>query len=159
MKTMYRHGPMPASPRKIKKSRHACRLILGILPPTPAADRYTLQPGPSGQERKTPAMRSLEYRKPRTPAVFPIDFTIDGETVPGTCRNVSDTGICGEFHQTLKPGTFGILTLYHPTHTRKVEARIAHTERTLAGLTFIYDSPQQRGLTTRFMASLTTRPT
>ena len=105
------------------------------------------------------AMRSLEYRKARTPAIFRVEFAVGEEVFPGTCRNISDSGICAEFDQPLKLATFGILTMFHPTHTLKVEARIAHTERTLAGMTFIYDSPQQRGTTTRFMASLAMRTT
>jgi PilZ domain len=101
-------------------------------------------------------MRIFRYRQPRLSAGFNVEFILTGQTFQGRCRDVSDAGIRAEFNGTIDVGETGMLVLRHPMRVLRLEAEVAYLGKGGVGLSFIFDSQQQRDLTIQFISQITT---
>jgi hypothetical protein len=101
------------------------------------------------------SIRKFEYRQPRLSAGFTVEFVLAEQTLQGRCRDVSDTGIRAEFNGAIDVGETGMLILRHPMRVLRQEAEVAYLGRGGVGLSFVFDSPQQRNLTIQFISQIT----
>ena len=100
-------------------------------------------------------IRKFEYRHPRLSAGFIVEFVLTEQTLLGRCRDVSDAGIRAEFDGPIDVGETGTLILRHPMRVLRLEAEVAYLGRGGVGLSFLFDSPQQRDSTVQFMSKIT----
>ena len=99
-------------------------------------------------------MRKLEYRRPRRPVSFTVEFLSNGEILRGLCRDVTDAGLRVDFDGRAIIGTSGTLTLRHPTRVFSIKATIAYLDNAHTVLTFLFDTPQERGTAAQFFTSI-----
>jgi PilZ domain len=111
------------------------------------------------------SIRKFEYRPFRMRIGFDVDFEVEGMTLHGSCRDVSDAGIRVEFYGAVVVGSSGVLTLHYlkhyPTSGLSVEAHVAYVEKYQVGLVFLFKTQCQRDLTMDFIttiANLTAAP-
>jgi len=96
-------------------------------------------------------MRSLEYRSPRVPAEFVIDFVAGTDFLRGTCIDVSEKGVRASFRQHLSMGKVGSLILHHPQCRMTVPARVVYLVKDQVGFAFFEHTPRDRELLVRLM--------
>jgi hypothetical protein len=101
------------------------------------------------------SIRRFEYRQPRLSAGFTVEFVLSEQTLQGHCRDVSDAGIRAELNGATHVGATGMLILRHPMRVLRLEAEVAYLGQSGVGLSFIFDSPQQRDLTIQFISQIT----
>jgi hypothetical protein len=99
-------------------------------------------------------IRRFEYRPFRVVAGFHVDFDVEGRTVHGLCRDVSDAGIRAKFVGSVVARSSGLITLHHPTATLKLDAQVAYIENGEAGLVFLFKTPSECEKTMKFIASI-----
>ncbi len=73
-------------------------------------------------------------------------------TLHGRCRDLSEEGIRAEFEGKVEAGHTGLLTLRHSARVLRIDARSTHAEESQVGLSFIFETPEQRAAATRFAA-------
>ncbi len=100
------------------------------------------------------SIRKFEYRRCRMKTGFDIDFVTNEETFHGTCRDVSDAGVCAEFEGSAPLGCTGLLILRHPSGVLRVQAQVAYIERSQVGLEFVFKTASESKLTIEFISSI-----
>jgi hypothetical protein len=101
------------------------------------------------------SIRKFEYRRPRLIAGFIVEFVLTEQTLQGRCRDVSDAGIRAEFNGPIDVGENGMLILRHPIRVLRLEAEVAYLGKGGVGLSFLFDSPEQRDSTVQFISQIT----
>jgi hypothetical protein len=109
----------------------------------------------SKKGRTLDIIRRFEYRRPRLTTGFSVEFVLTEQTLYGLCRDVSDAGIRAEFNGAMSVGKTGMLILRHPMRVLRLEAEVAYLGKSGAGLSFLFDSTQQRELTVQFISQIT----
>lgn len=99
-------------------------------------------------------VRKFEYRSCRITAGIDVEFVTAGETIPGTCKDVSEAGIRASLDGSVHVGASGILTLRHPIGVLAIEAQVAYIERSQVGLTFNFKTTWEREITAEYIASI-----
>jgi hypothetical protein len=99
-------------------------------------------------------VRKFEYRSCRIAAGLDVEFVTDGETIQGTCRDVSDAGIRASLDGSVIVGGTGLLTLRHPIGVLELEAQVAYIEKSQVGLTFLFKTTWEREITAEYIASI-----
>jgi hypothetical protein len=89
-------------------------------------------------------IRKFEYRPCRIATGFNVDFEVEGETLYGLCRDVSDTGIRIKLDGSVAVGDSGLLTLRHPLGVLKLEASVAYIDQYHVGLVFVFETNRER---------------
>ncbi len=100
------------------------------------------------------SIRKFEYRPSRMKTGFNIDFIAEEETIHGICVDISATGLRGEFDGLVVVGSSGVLILSTPSGVLNLEAQVTHSEEGRVGLEFQFKTPLERGMATRFIASI-----
>lgn len=105
-------------------------------------------------------MRDLLYRLPRFTADFPVDVIVGELAFLGICKNISETGIRGEFRHRLPVGTEGLLRLNHPRDSMELRASVAYANQQEMAFHFLFRSESERKRACEFaqMANLTGAP-
>jgi hypothetical protein len=99
-------------------------------------------------------MHRFEYRTPRFPVDFPLQFTVDNVVLSGRCMEISEEGLAMRFRQPATLDALGVLALTHQGQTLEIRARVAHIEGTHAGLEFLCNSESERSAVARLTAAL-----
>jgi hypothetical protein len=94
------------------------------------------------------------YREPRLTTGFFIEFIVEGSTLRGVCRDVSDAGVRCEFNDPLLVGSSGLLILRPPTGVLEVKAQVAYVEKRQVGLLFVFATSWERTMTIGFIAGI-----
>ncbi len=102
------------------------------------------------------SIRKFEYRPCRIAAGFNVDFEVDGETLNGLCRDVSDTGIRVKLEGSVVVGDSGLLTLRHPLGVLKLEANVAYIDQFHVGLVFVFETNRERTNALEYMSVIAT---
>ena len=89
-------------------------------------------------------MRDLLYRLPRFSADFPVDVIVGETAILGVCKNISETGMRGEFRQRLPLETEGLIRLNHPQQSMELWAKVVHYERFQMAFHFCFQSEAER---------------
>ena|ERR1035437_7138153 len=100
------------------------------------------------------SFRKFEYRPSRMKTGFNIDFIAKEGTFHGICVDISGTGLRGEFDGLVVVGSSGELILSTPSGVLNLEAQVTHAEESRVGLVFQFKTPLERGMATRFIASI-----
>ena len=99
-------------------------------------------------------VRKFEYRPSRIAAGIYVEFKTGGETIPGTCKDVSDTGIRASLDGSVVVGSSGVLTLRHSIGVLALEAQVAYMDKSQVGLTFLFKTNWEREITAEYIASI-----
>ena len=99
-------------------------------------------------------VRSFEYRPSRMKTGFLIEFTAEEKTLHGRCLDISAAGIRAEFEGLVVVGSSGVLILRSPSGVLNLKADVAYAEKGFVGLVFRFRTPSERGVATRFIASV-----
>jgi hypothetical protein len=99
-------------------------------------------------------VRKFEYRPSRISAGIDVEFKTGGETIQGSCRDVSDTGIRASLDGSVIVGSSGVLTLRHPIGVLALEAQVAYMDKSQVGLTFLFKTTWEREITAEYIASI-----
>jgi len=99
-------------------------------------------------------VRKFEYRSCRIAAGIDVEFAMDGQTIQGSCKDVSDAGVRASLDGSVVVGDLGILTLRHPIGVLAIEAQVAYIERSQVGFTFIFKTTWEREITAEYIASI-----
>jgi hypothetical protein len=97
-------------------------------------------------------IRKFEYRPCRIATGFNVDFEVEGETLYGLCRDVSDTGIRIKLEGSVVVGDSGTLTLRHPLGVLKLEASVAYIDQYHVGLVFVFETNRERANALDYMS-------
>ncbi|HEY0759280.1 MAG TPA: PilZ domain-containing protein [Acidisarcina sp.] len=97
------------------------------------------------------AMYTFNYRPPRFPTDFPVDFVVAKATLRGRCNNINSSGLQAEFNGTAVVGDLGMLTLDHSENALKLYARITYFAASQTGLSFVFRTEQERAQLLRFV--------
>lgn len=89
-------------------------------------------------------VRSFRYRPTRVQAGFKVRFATESGLVEGICRNISGEGMRAELLDNLEAGTSGQVTLYHPSRTVELEAKIAYQDGGESAFVFQFRSAWER---------------
>jgi hypothetical protein len=100
------------------------------------------------------SIRKFEYRTCRITTGFDVDFMPGKETLHGTCRNVSNSGICATFYDPVAAGSSGMLILRHPSGVLELEAMVVYVEQNEVGFEFLFQSPRESAMTAEYMNSI-----
>jgi hypothetical protein len=103
-------------------------------------------------------MQKFEYRTPRFPVDFPVQFTVGNLTATGRCREISRAGMILELEQPHPVNTRGTVIVSHQDRTIELQVRVAHTGPTHDGLEFLYGSDTERAEMAQMVASLAAWP-
>lgn len=103
-------------------------------------------------------MRKLEYRHPRKTSIFNIEFLVDGVTIHGVCKDVSEDGVRAGLDRHTAVGTLGLLKLRHPMRVLTINARLSYLDKAEVGFAFLFEESQEREAATEFVAMLSARP-
>jgi hypothetical protein len=99
-------------------------------------------------------IRKFEYRPCRIATGFNVDFEVEGETLYGICRDVSDTGIRVKLDGSVVVGDSGLLTLRHPLGVIKLEANVAYIDQYHVGLVFVFETNRERAAALDYMSDV-----
>ena len=99
-------------------------------------------------------VRKFEYRPSRIAAGIDVEFKTGGETIQGTCKDVSDTGIRVILDGSVLVGSSGVLTLRHVIGVLALEAQVAYMDKSQVGLTFLFKTNWEREITAEYIASI-----
>jgi hypothetical protein len=105
------------------------------------------------------SIRKFEYRPCRITTGFDVDFMSGNETLHGTCRNVSNSGICATFYDPVAAGSSGMLILHHPSGVLELEALVVYVEQSVVGFEFLFQSPRESAMTAEYMDSIADQAT
>jgi hypothetical protein len=108
--------------------------------------------------RDLDSIRTFVFREPRTSTGFNVTFIAGGSPLSGFCRDVSDTGIRGEFADPLATGDSGLLILRPPAGVLELRAQVAYIEKRQVGLLFLFETPWERMMTIEFIAAIANDP-
>jgi hypothetical protein len=89
-------------------------------------------------------MRDLFYRLPRFSADFPVDVIIGDMAILGVCKNISETGMRGEFRQRLPLETEGLIRLNHPQQSMELRGKVVHYAQYQMAFHFLFQSEMER---------------
>jgi len=95
-------------------------------------------------------VRRFEYRPSRIAAGIDVEFKTGGETIQGSCKDVSDTGIRASFDGSVVVGGSGVLTLRHAIGVLALEAQVAYMDKSQVGLTFLFKTNWEREITAEY---------
>jgi len=100
-------------------------------------------------------MQKFEYRSPRFPVDFLVQFTVEDLTLTGRCREISQEGMTLELRQPLTLNSSGMISLHYREQTIQIRARVAHVATTHCGLEFLSESETERSALAHLIASVT----
>jgi PilZ domain len=103
-------------------------------------------------------MRKFNYRVPRFPVDLPVLLTFGESTQVGRCLEISVEGMKLEAGQPLSPDSRGTVHLTYLGIAVELSIRVAHAGSAFDGVTFVYDSEEQRDKVSQ-LVSLLARPT
>lgn len=89
-------------------------------------------------------MPVFQPRAERLNLSFPVTFSSDDDTVPGSCLNISLSGVSGRFVRPLDLWVTGRLSLKTGKGTVTLSARVARVIEREAGLAFILGTETER---------------
>jgi len=89
-------------------------------------------------------MRDLFYRLPRFAADFPVDVIIGEMAILGVCKNISETGMRGEFRHRLPLETEGLIRLNHPQRSMELRGKVVHYAQYQMAFHFLFQSEAER---------------
>ncbi len=89
-------------------------------------------------------MRDLFYRLPRFAADFPVDVIIGEMAILGVCKNISETGMRGEFRHRLPLETEGLIRLNHPQRNMELRGKVVHYAQYQMAFHFLFQSEVER---------------
>ncbi|MGI4758466.1 MAG: PilZ domain-containing protein [Janthinobacterium lividum] len=81
-------------------------------------------------------MSEFADRATRKGFTFPLEFVVDGERIPGTCENLSESGLLATFAKALEVWERGEVDLHFGIDLIGVRARVARVDGLKAGLSF-----------------------
>jgi hypothetical protein len=96
------------------------------------------------QSADSPYMRDLFYRLPRFAADFPVDVIIGEMAILGVCKNISETGMRGEFRHRLPIDTEGLIRLNHPQRSMELRGKVVNYAQYQMAFHFLFQSEQER---------------
>ena len=99
-------------------------------------------------------VRKFEYRSCRIAAGLDVEFVTDGETIKGTCKDVSEAGVRASLDGSVSVGSSGLLTLRHSIGVLELESQVAYVEGSQVGLTFLFKTNWEREITAEYIASI-----
>jgi hypothetical protein len=99
-------------------------------------------------------IRKFEYRPCRIPTGIELKFDVEGETLRGLCKDVSNEGVRATLDGSVAVGSAGLLVLRHPAGVLEIEAQVAYIEDCHVGLAFVLRTSWERGMTNDFIASI-----
>jgi hypothetical protein len=100
--------------------------------------------------------RSLQPRALRVAADFPLSYLAEpgvGPRIEGNCLNISDSGLLGEFAESLDLWTEGEVVVQFGGGALGVRVRVARVDGTRAGFVFLYEDSEQRRTIAEVVAS------
>lgn len=89
-------------------------------------------------------MNDHRERAPCVDVRFPIAFVTEGSEFPGTCLNISKSGLLGEFANPLDLWTEGELALDFAEGYMGIKARVARAIDREAALIFLFKNAADR---------------
>ena len=89
-------------------------------------------------------MRDLLYRLPRFATDFPVDVIIGEMALLGVCKNISETGMRGEFRQRVPLHTRGVVRLNHAHKSMELQAEVVHYAHFQMAFHFLFQSEAER---------------
>jgi hypothetical protein len=92
----------------------------------------------------TNTMRDLSYRLPRFSAHFPVDVIVGEMAILGVCKNISETGMRGEFRHRLAIDAEGLIRLNHPQQSMELRAKVVHCTQHQMAFFFLFQSEVER---------------
>jgi PilZ domain len=106
-------------------------------------------------QRNRALMQKFEYRSPRFTVDFPAQFAVEGLTLTGRCREISQEGMTLEIRQPLPLNSSGMVSLQYREQIIEIRARVAHVAQTHCGLEFLCEAETERNALAHLIASLT----
>jgi hypothetical protein len=103
------------------------------------------------------SVRKFEYRPCRITAGFDLEFVAEGKTLHGLCEDVSNEGIRAILDGSVVVGSFGLVIFSHSTGVLELEAQVAYLDKHHVGLVFLFQTPWERGIINRLIASIQSR--
>ena len=89
-------------------------------------------------------MSGYQDRALRVDVQFPLEFISDGERFCGTCQNLSESGLLGQFAVELEIWIDGEVDLHFGIDLLGVKVRVSRVVGLQAGLAFQYRDEHQR---------------
>ena len=81
---------------------------------------------------------------PAFSADFPVDVIIGEMAILGVCKNISETGMRGEFRQRLPIETEGLIRLNHPQQVMELRGKVVHYAQYQMAFHFLFQSESER---------------
>jgi len=103
-------------------------------------------------------MQKFNYRVPRYTVDLPVCLRVDGLSITGRCREISQEGMKLEAAQPLPPDYCGVVSLSYQGVALEIQARLTHTDGEQEGLKFVFASEAERDAVGRLVARLSTAP-
>ena len=101
-------------------------------------------------------MRTFRYRAPRFSADFPIRLTIGESSHLARCKEISTFGMKLEIGRPLVCGSRGTLQLSFEQFSFSLPFLVTNSQAEIGGISFIYESDQQRSDVNQLLAWLRT---
>ena len=99
-------------------------------------------------------MRKFDYRAPRFLVDLPVRLTFADSTQIGLCTEISTEGMTIERRTPLSQDSLGAVYFDYQSMTLELPVRVAHTGPTSDGVSFMYQSDEQRDELRRLVALL-----
>lgn len=100
------------------------------------------------------SIRKFEYRPSRTTGRFDLEFVVEGKTILGYCKDVSEEGIRASLDGSVEVGGFGLVVFRHSGGVLELEAQVAYIDGSQVGLVFLFQTPWERGAINSLIASI-----
>lgn len=92
-------------------------------------------------------MSPFQQRARRVDMSFPVVFREAGAApVPGSCLNLSESGLLAVFDVALELWSHGVIEIVHGGETAAMEARVARVSECEAGLAFAIHGEREQGI-------------
>lgn len=82
-------------------------------------------------------MHFFQYRHPRFPADFAVQFSTAGATLPCRCLDLSVAGMKVDLAAKLRTGCVGTISFLYPNRSVQVDVRLVHATPNRCGLEFL----------------------
>ncbi len=103
-------------------------------------------------------MQKFTYRVPRYTVDLPVRLRLDGQSITGRCREISQEGMKLEAAQPLPPNFCGLISLSYQGVALDIQARLTHNDGQQDGLKFVFASETERDALGRLVSRLSTAP-
>jgi len=89
-------------------------------------------------------MQKFDYRAPRFVVDFPVQLKVLNSSHIARCRDISENGMRLEIRDPIQPDSFGEVFFSYQGLNFALKVRVAHAGIAYDGLSFAYESEDQR---------------